>query len=147
MKVKLTQEEIDTMSYDDVAFLILKAYSKKMKTPDLFKKVIKAMNLPEEEFSRGIGDFLELLITDKRFTMLENGFWDLKTNQSQKIIFEDDEDEDDEIEFIDDEDEIIDEDPSNDFDEEDLDDEDEEDDLNNLVIIDSTEEREEDDII
>ena len=29
MKVKLTDEEIDTLSYDDVAYLILKEYKTK----------------------------------------------------------------------------------------------------------------------
>lgn len=142
MKVKLTQEEIDTMSYDDVAFLILEAYGKKMKTPDLFTKVIKVMSLPEEEFSRGIGDFFELLITDKRFVMLENGFWDLKTNHSTKVVF-DDEDDEDELDLIDtddeDESEIEEDDTEINYDEDNIEDDDE-DELQDLVIIDETDE-------
>ena len=142
MKVKLTQEEIDTMSYDDVANLILEAYGKKMKTPDLFKKVIKAMELPEEEFTRGIGDFFELLLTDKRFIMLENGYWDLKINHSTKIVIDEDE-EDEEIDLIDEEDEEIEEDDSEvNYDEETVEDEDE-DDLEDLVIIDNPEDNDE----
>ena len=97
MKVKLTPEQLETLSYDDVAFIILESSGKKMKIQDLFKKVIKAMELPESEFENGIGDFFELLLTDKRFIMLENGFWDLKINHSQKIVFDDDDDEDVEL--------------------------------------------------
>ena len=99
MKVKLTEEQIETMSYADVAFLILNNDSKKIKIQELFKKVIKAMKLPDEEFENNIGDFFELLLIDKRFIMLENGFCDLKINHSTKIVF--DEDEDDDIDLID----------------------------------------------
>ena len=140
MKVKLTQEEIDSMSYDDVAFLILKAYAKKMDTSELFKKVIKAMYLPEDEFTRGLGDFFELLITDKRFIMLENGFWDLKINHSTKIVF-DDEDDDDDFDLIDDDDEDIEieEDEEINYDDDTVDDDDV-DELENLVIINDSDE-------
>lgn len=141
MKVKLTQEEIDTMSYDDVANLILEAYGKKMKTPDLFKKVIKAMELPEEEFTKGIGDFFELLLTDKRFIMLENGYWDLKINHSTKIVIDDDDDE--EIDLIDDDEEEVEVDDSEVNYDEDTVEDDDDDDLEDLVIIDDPEESDE----
>lgn len=144
MKVKLTKEEIDTMSYDDVAFLILKAYAKKMKTPDLFKKVIKAMSLPEDEFSKGIGDFFELLLTDKRFIMLENGFWDLKINHSTKIVIDDEDEDDEDLELIDDDEdeELEDSEEEVNYDDDSVEDDDE-DELEDLVIIDSTDETEE----
>ena len=143
MKIKLTQEEIDTMSYDDVANIILEAYSKKMKTPDLFKKVIKAMELPEEEFSRGIGDFFELLITDKRFILLENGYWDLKINHSSKILIDEDE-EDEELDLIDeDEEEIDDNDSEINYDDENTVEDEDEDELEDLVIIDDSEDSDE----
>ena len=63
--VKLTDEEKETLSYDDVAYLILQDEKKKIKIQDLFKKVIKVMDLPEEEYERSIGDFFELITTDK----------------------------------------------------------------------------------
>ena len=62
-----TDEEKETMSYDDVAYLILNDKKKKIKIQDLFKKVIKVMGLPESEYEEGIGDFFELITTDKRF--------------------------------------------------------------------------------
>ncbi len=141
MKIKLTQEEMDTMSYDDVANIILQAEGKKMKTPDLFKKVIKVLELPEEEFTNGIGDFFELLVTDKRFIMLENGFWDLKINHSSKVIMDDDEDDDEDIDFLDsEEDEELEEDESEvNYDEDSVEDDDE-DDLKDLVIINESDE-------
>ena len=128
------------MSYSDVAYLIIESYTNKMNTPDLFKKVIKAMKLPEEEFER-VGDFFELLLTDKRFTMLENGLWDLKSKHSSKIVYDEDEDDDD---FDLDLEEDLDNDEEEDdtevnYDEDDIEDDDE-DDLKDLVIIDESDE-------
>ena len=139
MKVKLTEEQKESMSYADVAFMILNNGSKKVKIQDLFKKVIKAMGLPEEEFERSIGDFFDLLLIDKRFIMLENGFCDLKINHSTRIVF--DEDEDDDIDIIG----AIEEEPEAanvveeiNYDENSVDD-DTEDGLENLVIVDTDE--------
>ena len=73
-KINLTEEELATMSYDDVASIILENNGKKMKTPDLFKEVIKVMNLPESDFETHIADFFELLSTDKRFIMKKKVF-------------------------------------------------------------------------
>lgn len=140
MKVKLTDEEIETMSYDDVAYLILKEYGKKMKTLDLFKKVIKVMKLDDDEVTKGIGDFFELLLTDKRFIMLENGFWDLKTNHLTNIIIDEDDDEE-ELDFRMDDDEDDEDDTEINYDE-DADNDDEDDELENLVIVDDSDQDE-----
>ena len=84
--------------------------------------------------------FFEVLSTDHRFIMLENGLWDLKTKHSTKVVFDTDEDEE-EIEEIEVEEEIEEDDEDkniyNDNDDE-LDDDD--DDLKDLVIIDEDEE-------
>ncbi|MDD4187479.1 MAG: DNA-directed RNA polymerase subunit delta [Bacilli bacterium] len=136
MKIKLTDEEIETMSYDDVAYLILKKYGKKMETLDLFKKVIKIMKLNDDEYNKGIGDFFELLLTDKRFIMLESGYWDLKTNHRANIIIDDTEDEDFDFNVDEEEDEkeIEKDDTKINYDE-DTDNDDDDDELENLVII------------
>lgn len=138
--IKLTDEEKDTLSYDDVAYLILKEINKKIKIIDLFKKVLAAMKEPESNFEEGIGDFFESLVTDKRFIMLDNGYCDLKVNHSTKVIIdEDDEDLDISLE----EDNL--DDVNNGMDEDNYDDEanpddDTDDDLQDLVIIDDSEE-------
>ena len=88
--IKLTDEEKDTLSYNDVAYLILKDTNKKIKIQDLFKEVIKAMDLPESTFEDDIEEFFELIITDKRLTMIDNGFVDLKINHSTKMIVDED---------------------------------------------------------
>ena len=93
-KVKLSPEELEQMSHADVANIVLKENGKKMTIQDLFKEVIRIMSLPESYFESKIGDFFGLLSTDKRFIMLEKGFWDLKDNHSTKVIIEDEEDDD-----------------------------------------------------
>ena len=139
MKEILTDEELELMSYDDVAYAILKNNGQKMTIKDLFTKVLKIMKLAESEYEKHIGDFFELLSTDKRFIMLENGFWDLRVNHSHKIKIDNEDDdflEDVEIDDTnkeDDAEDIIDIDA-------DEDDDDAEDDLSELTVIDEDEE-------
>lgn len=137
--VKLTDEEKETLSYDDVAYLILNDEKKKIKIQDLFKKVIKVMGLPESEYEEGIGDFFELITTDKRFIILDKGYCDLKINHSTKVIIDDDDDE--EYEMMNEEDmDTEEESEEENYDNESMDDLDSDDDLDDLVIIDSEEE-------
>lgn len=136
MKLKdYTQEEINAMSYDDVAFMILTEAKKKMKINELFQQVAKVFNLSDDDFVAQIGDFFELLSTDQRFIMLEDGYWDLKDKYSAKIVIDEEEDEellseeieeDNEEEIEPEEDEIF-------YNEEETDDND--DNLQDLVVI------------
>ncbi len=140
--IKLTSEQIEQMSYTDVANLVLKENGKKMKIQDLFQKVIKLMQLPDSYFESKIGDFFGLLSTDKRFTMLEKGFWDLAENHSKKVIIDDEEDEE-EIDATEIEDEEIEsEDDEVNYDDDTVDDDEEDDDLKDLVIMDDGENEE-----
>ena len=125
MKLNISKEELEQMSYDDVAYLILKNKKKKMNIQELFKNVIETMELPASEIEAHIVDFFELLSTDKRFLMLEKGFWDLKENHKANIVI----DEDEEIIEEEIEEEIN-------YDDDILDDDDAEDDLKDLVVMD-----------
>jgi DNA-directed RNA polymerase subunit delta len=141
MKIKLTQEQIETMSYADVAHLILSNNSKKIKIQDLFKKVLKAMGLPESHFTEGIGDFFDAILIDKRFIMLENGFCDLKINHSTKIVFDDEEED---LDIVDDIVEEVEEDSVEiNFNEDSVED-DNESELEDLVIITDSDDDDED---
>ncbi len=138
--IKLSDEEKETLSYDDVAYLILKDINKKIKITDLFKKVLTVLGEDEDSFEDKIGDFFELLITDKRFIMLDNGYCDLKINHSTKIIIDED-DEDLDISLDDENLEDIDNTSGEDnYDEDANPDDTADDDLQDLVIIDDTEE-------
>ncbi len=143
MKLKdIPVEELENMSYDDIAFLILTEKKKKMKIIDLFEEVGKLIHLPQAMIEEKIGDFFEMLTTDKRFIMLDNGTWDLKERHAQDIVI-DEEDEDISTEDMEDLEEMDEEEEDDDeifYDEDDDDDHD--DDLKDLVVI--SEEDEED---
>ncbi len=143
---KLTSEELEQMSYTDVANLILTHNGKKMKIQDLFSKVIEMMNLPESYFESKIGDFFALLSTDKRFIMLEKGYWDLRINHSNKIVIDNDDDEEEDLivsseEMDSPEDDEINDDEIN-YDDDTVEDEDDDDDLKDLVILDENDDQE-----
>ena len=142
MKTKLTSEQLETMSYTDVANLVLTEYGKKMKIQDLFQKVITAMELPESYFESKIADFFQLLSTDKRFIMVDKGFWDLSQNHSKKIVIEDEEDDEEEVVTEEELDETdMDEDSEINYDDDTVDDDDEDEDLKDLVIMDEGDEQ------
>lgn len=141
-KINLTEEELATMSYDDVAYLILENNQKKMKIQDLFKEVIKVMNLGDSAFEEHLADFFELLSTDKRFIMVEKGYWDLKINHSTKLIIDDDDEDEEILDEVEESNDDEEEEETINYDEEIIDDDDTEDDLKDLVILDENEENE-----
>lgn len=143
MKLKdLTKEELEAMSYDDIALMILEETNRQMKINELFKEVCTLLGLSDDEFVDKLPAFFEVLSTDHRFIMLENGLWDLKTKHATKVVIDDTDEEEDEIEedIEDADDEMADEDIyADDDDSDDLTDDD--DDLKDLVIIDEDEEQ------
>ena len=139
MKLKdITKEELEVMGYDDIAYLILEESKKKMKITDLFKKVCSLRGLSDAEYEAHIADFFEILTTDKKFIMLEDGYWDLRTRHSEKLVIEED---DDEYEDIPEEEDDTEEEPEEEnFYDEDIDDDTPDDDLKDFVVIDEDEE-------
>ncbi len=141
----ISKEELEAMSYDDIAYLILENNKRKMKIFDLFKKVCDVLGLPVETVEEHISDFFELLSTNKKFVLLPNGYWDLAINHVQEMIVEDDDDDlaSEELEDENLDEDIIDsenEDDENIYYDDDLDDADEDDDdLKDLIIVDDEE--------
>ena len=143
MKIKdYTKEELEAMSYDDIAAMILKETGKQFKINELFKEVSNLLGLSEEEFIEKLPAFFDVVSTDHRFIMLENGLWDLKEKHVSKVVIDNDEEDEEELEEIEDVEEEIEEQEediySDDDDADDLNDDD--DDLSDLVIIDEDEE-------
>ena len=136
----MKKEELELLSNKDIAYMILEESNKKMNTADLFKKIIKLLELPNSVFESKIADFYTALSTDKRFILLDNGKWDLRNNHtSDKVIkISDDEEDDEEEEMENDKQEEIEEDSFDDTENEDYDDETNEE-LKDLVIIDEDE--------
>lgn len=100
MKLKtVTQDEIETMSFDDLAYTILKEKGKKMKISEIFEAICELQNLGESAYESQIADFFTLIATEKRFIQLDKGYWDLRENHTSKIDL-DDVEEDDEVEEI-----------------------------------------------
>ena len=136
---EMSQTELESMNYDDIAYMILKEENKKMKINDLFKRICEILNLGQDVFESQIADFFEIMTTDKRFTMLEDGYWDLRINHSQQIVLDDEFEEDEEEIEEELEEEFEDEENEDIFYDENPDDDDAEDDLKDLVILDEEE--------
>lgn len=136
---KMKKEELELLSNKDITNLILEESKKPLNTADLFKKIIKLLELPESTFESKIGDYYTALSTDKRFVLLEDGCWDLRNRYTSdkviKSVSDDDDDEDDtEIESEED----IPEDLEDDYSDNDDDNynNDSDDDLKDLVVLD-----------
>ena len=138
MKIKdMSKEEIEMISYDDLAYMILNEKKKKMTINVLFEEVCKIKGLSQDIFEQKIADFFQVLSTEKRFVMLENGKWDLTDRHSKKIVIDEDDDD-----FVELEEEPQDEEETPDFDEVEETDDLEEDDLKDLAVIDPEENNE-----
>ena len=145
MKIKdMPIEELELMSLTDITYIILKEKKKSLSTAELFKEISKLLDLSESDFASKIGDYYTSLVTDKRFILLEDGTWDLRSRHtSDKVVKvadnEDDEDEDEEEAK---EEEIMDDIEEDNYDDDNDDDDvydDSDDDLKDLVIIDEDE--------
>ena len=89
-------EELELLSYADIAYEILKLDKKSKTTPVLFGEVCKLLEISEDAMFEMIGDFYTTLTTDKRFLLLENSEWDLKEAHIVKTIIDDEEESDEE---------------------------------------------------
>ena len=144
MSLKMKKEELELLSNKDIAELILQNSKRTLNTADLFKKIIKLLELPESTFESKIADFYTSLATDKRFILLDNGKWDLRSNHTSdkvvKVISDDEEDEEDE-EKEEKEEDSSDEDEEDSYDDKDDEvyDDDTNEELKDLVVIDEDE--------
>ncbi len=139
MKLKsIDKDTLETMQFDDIAYIILKEKGKKMKITDIFKIICDTLGMTDKEYENQIGDFFTLLATEKRFIQLEKGYWDLRENHTSEINIQDLEDDmDDDIEAMSpDEDDNLEEEGDYYDTIDDMDDDDSDDDLKDLVIVD-----------
>lgn len=129
----LSKEELESKSYDDIAYMILESSGEKVKITDLFKQICDLLGLSNEEYEAKIADFFQVLSTDHRFIMLEKGFWDLRSRHQAKIIIEDDEEDIDTN--LEEEDEELEENDENVYYDEDEPTDEDDDDLQGLVVV------------
>jgi len=140
----MPREELEILSYTDLAALILKEKNKSLNTPSIFREICDLLEYTDEEFAEKIGDFYTSLTIDKRFVFLENNEWDLREKHAVELVVDDEDDDlEEEIEEEAEED-VVEEEEEEDIDsvieDDDLDDVD--DDLDDLAIL-SDEELEE----
>lgn len=132
---KMTKEELEQLSYTNIAKLYLEENKTTMNTADLFRQVCTLLELSESEYQAKIADFFQSLTTSKEFILLADGKWDLKSKHKVKIDMDElYEDKDDEEDF---DDTIEDEEPDEESEFNSIDDEEEyaEEDLSDLTIL------------
>ena len=139
---KMTKEDLELLSNKDITNLILEESKKSINTADLFKRIIELLELPSSTFESKIGDYYTALATDKRFILLEDGTWDLRSRHTSdkvvKIAEEDEEDEEEQNEEQEEQEDDSLEDSYDDTEDEDYD-EDTNEELKDLVVIDEDE--------
>ena len=131
---KMNKEELELLSYTDIAKLFLEENKKTLNTASLFKEVCNLLSLSESEYCEKITDFFQSLTTSKDFILLPSGEWDLKSKHSVKVAMDElyEENSDEEEEYDIEPDEMTEEDEFNSIDdEEDYAD----DDLSDLTIL------------
>ena len=132
---KMKKEDLELLSYTNIAKLYLEENKITMNTADLFKEICKLLELSDRVYQDKIADFFQSLTTSKDFILLEDGKWDLKENhKGKKIDIEElyEEKDDEEIETEEDSEDITEEDEYNSIDDEE---EYAEDDLADLTIM------------
>ena len=142
MNLNISKEELESMNYDDIAYLILSKTSNPLKINELFSQTCKLLGDKEEDVADKIVDFFELLTTDKRFIMLEDGAWDLRERHNPKVVVDDEDEEDALLSEEEDEENMDSEENEEDdiFYDADSDDDIPDDELEDLVVIDEDEE-------
>ena len=129
--------DLELMSYNDIAYELIKEDKKQYTTPDLFKEICKLLNLSDEEYTEKIGDFFTALTTDGRFILLDSVNWDLKENHVVKVVVDDGDEEDIELDEEDIETSPDDENIEDDYSDESVDSSnDDEEDMKDLTIVD-----------
>lgn len=139
---KMPKEELELLSNKDITFHLLNSGKTSINTADLFKEIIKLLDLPKSDFENKIGDYYTALATDKRFILLDDGTWDLRSRHTSDKILKivDNEEEEEEEELTKEEpEEEIEEDNYDDNDDTDEVYDDKEEDLKDLVVIDEDE--------
>ena len=91
-------DELELLSYADIAYELLKLDKKPKTTPVLFGEICGLLDINEDNMMDMIGDFYTSLTTDKRFVLLDNAEWDLKEFHIIKPIVDDEDEEEDSLE-------------------------------------------------
>lgn len=83
---RMKKEELELLSYTNIAKLYLEENKTTLTTADLFKEICKLLDLSDRVYQDKIADFFQSLTTSKDFILLDDGKWDLKSNHKGKKI-------------------------------------------------------------
>lgn len=139
---KMTKEELEELSYTDIAYYLLKEKSGTVSIHQLFEEVGELLELSKKKIEDKIADFYTTISTEKRFIVLDAGMVDLRSRHSIKVNVDDlDSDEYDDIVDDSEEENENEEDSEEDYNSinDDDGDYDETEDLKNLLIVDENE--------
>lgn len=137
----MKKEQLEVLTKIDLTKLILEDSKKAMTTAELFKEIIRLLELPASTFENKVADYYTALSTDKNFVLLDDGKWDLRSHhKSDKVIVMDDEDDEEELDTEDEIEQEEEDDLSNIYSEDDdFGDDSDDDDFKNLVVVDEDE--------
>lgn len=137
----MKKEQLELLTKIDLTKLILEDSKKTMTTAELFKEIIRLLELPTSTFENKVADYYTALSTDKNFILLDDGKWDLRSHhKSDKVIVMDDEDDEEELDTEDEIEQEEEDDLSNVYSEDDdFGDDSDDDDFKNLVVVDEDE--------
>ena len=94
---KMSIDELELLSFTDIAYYIIKVDKSPKTTVELFKEICYLLKLSDAEYEEKIADFFTSLTTDKRFVLIQSINWDLKENHSTQSVDYDSEDDTDDI--------------------------------------------------
>ncbi len=137
----MKKEQLELLTKIDLTKLILEDSKKAMTTAELFKEIIRLLELPASTFENKVADYYTALSTDKNFVLLDDGKWDLRSHhKSDKVIVMDDEDDEEKLDTEDEIEQEEEDDLSNVYSEDDdFGDDSDDDDFKNLVVVDEDE--------
>ena len=125
----MKKEQLELLTKIDLTKLILEDSKKAMTTAELFKEIIRLLELPASTFENKVA------------VLLDDGKWDLRSHhKSDKVIVMDDEDDEEELDTEDEIEQEEEDDLSNIYSEDDdFGDDSDDDDFKNLVVVDEDE--------
>ncbi|MDD4643671.1 MAG: DNA-directed RNA polymerase subunit delta [Bacilli bacterium] len=90
---EMEKDELEPLSFNDIAYYIIKLDKEPKTTVMLFKEICTLLEMSDSEYEALIADFFTSLTTDKRFILLNSSNWDLKENHVVNIIVDESEED------------------------------------------------------
>jgi DNA-directed RNA polymerase subunit delta len=90
---KMAKEELELLSFTDIAYNIIKQDAEPKTTVDLFREICNLLGMSDNEYAALVADFFTSLTTDKRFILINSVNWDLRENHAVNIVIDESEED------------------------------------------------------